>query len=277
MSTKINQIRAREILDSRGNPTVEVEVRLECGAHGRAAVPSGASTGVYEALEMRDGDKGRYGGKGVLNAVEHVNQDIAKTLVGLDGSDQSIVDRTMLFLDGTPNKSKLGANAILGVSLAVARAAASALGLPLYRYLGGVSAKIVPVPMFNILNGGVHANWQGTDFQEFMIAPMGALNFHEALRWGSETYHALKNVLKSRGYSTGVGDEGGFSPALKANAEAIELILQAIEKAGYQPGEQIVIALDLLPAVFMREGCTTYGQRAEGLHQRKWLRCTLNG
>jgi len=262
MSTKINQIRAREILDSRGNPTVEVEVRLECGAHGRAAVPSGASTGVYEALEMRDGDKGRYGGKGVLNAVEHVNQDIAKTLVGLDGSDQSIVDRTMLFLDGTPNKSKLGANAILGVSLAVARAAASALGLPLYRYLGGVSAKIVPVPMFNILNGGVHANWQGTDFQEFMIAPMGALNFHEALRWGSETYHALKDVLKSRGYSTGVGDEGGFSPALKANAEAIELILQAIEKAGYQPGEQIVIALDPASSSFYEGGL--YNLRTEG-------------
>ena len=262
MSTKINQIRAREILDSRGNPTVEVEVRLECGAHGRAAVPSGASTGVYEALEMRDGDKGRYGGKGVLNAVEHVNQDIAKTLVGLDGSDQSIVDRTMLFLDGTPNKSKLGANAILGVSLAVARAAASALGLPLYRYLGGVSAKIVPVPMFNILNGGVHANWQGTDFQEFMIAPVGALNFHEALRWGSETYHALKNVLKSRGYSTGVGDEGGFSPALKANAEAIELILQAIEKAGYQPGEQIVIALDPASSSFYEGGL--YNLRTEG-------------
>ena len=262
MATKINKIRAREILDSRGNPTVEVEVRLECGVYGRAAVPSGASTGVYEAFEMRDGDKGRYGGKGVLKAIEHVNRDIAKVLLGLDASDQSVVDQTMLDLDGTANKSKLGANAILGVSLAVARAAAAALGLPLYRYLGGVSANILPVPMFNILNGGVHANWQGTDFQEFMIAPVGASNFHEALRWGSETYHALKDVLKSRGYSTGVGDEGGFSPALKTNSEAIELILQAIEKAHYQPGEQIVIALDPASSSFYEEGL--YNLRTEG-------------
>ena len=262
MSTKIKQIRAREILDSRANPTVEVEVRLECGVLGRAAVPSGASTGVYEAFEMRDGDKGRYGGKGVLKAIEHVNQDIVKELLGLDASDQSAVDQAMLDLDGTVNKSRLGANAILGVSLAVARAAAVALGLPLYRYLGGASAKILPVPMFNILNGGVHANWQGTDFQEFMIAPVGAPNFHEALRWGSETYHALKDVLKSRGYSTGVGDEGGFSPALKANAEAIELILQAIEKAQYQPGEQIVIAPDPASSSFYEEGL--YNLRTEG-------------
>ena len=262
MSTKINQIRAREILDSRGNPTVEVEVRLECGAHGRAAVPSGASTGVYEALEMRDGDKGRYGGKGVLKAIEHVNRDISKTLLGLDASGQSIVDQAMLSLDGTPNKSKLGANAILGVSLAIARAAAVALGLPLYRYLGGASAKILPVPMFNILNGGVHANWQGTDLQEFMIAPVGAPNFHEALRWGSEIYHALKDVLKSRGYSTGVGDEGGFSPALKTNSEAIELILKSIEKAGYHPGEQILIALDPASSSFYEDGL--YNLRTEG-------------
>jgi len=261
MLTKINQIRAREILDSRGNPTVEVEVRLECGAHGIAAVPSGASTGVYEALEMRDGDKGRYGGKGVLKAIEHVNQDIAKTLLGLDASDQSIVDQAMLSLDGTPDKSKLGANAILGVSLAIARAAAVALGLPLYRYLGGASAKILPVPMFNILNGGVHANWQGTDLQEFMIAPVGAPNFHEALRWGSEIYHALKDVLKSRGYSTGVGDEGGFSPALKTNSEAIELILKSIEKAGYHPGEQILIALDPASSSFYEDGL--YNLRTE--------------
>ena len=261
MSTKINQIRACEILDSRGNPTVEVEVRLECGVRGRAAVPSGASTGIYEALEMRDGDKGRYGGKGVLMAIEHVNQDIAKELLAFDASDQSAVDQAMLDLDGTVNKSKLGANAILGVSLAVARAAAVALGLPLYRYLGGVSAKILPVPMFNILNGGVHGNWQGTDLQEFMIAPVGASNFHEALRWGSETYHALKDVLKSKGYSTAVGDEGGFSPALKANAEAIELILQAIEKAGYQPGEQIVIALDPASSSFYEDGL--YNLRTE--------------
>ena len=262
MSTNIRQIRAREILDSRGNPTVEVEVLLECRARGRAAVPSGASTGVYEALEMRDGDKGRYGGKGVLKAIEHVNQDIAKTLLGLDASDQSIVDQAMLSLDGTPNKSKLGANAILGVSLAIARAAAAALGLPLYRYLGGASAKILPVPMFNILNGGVHANWQGTDFQEFMIAPVGAPNFHEALRWGSEIYHALKDVLKSRGYSTGVGDEGGFSPALKTNSEAIELILKSIEKTGYHPGEQILIALDPASSSFYEDGL--YNLRTEG-------------
>jgi len=261
MSTKINQIRAREILDSRGNPTVEVEVRLECGVQGRAAVPSGASTGVYEAIEMRDGDKGRYGGKGVLKAIEHVNQDIAKELLGLDASDQSVVDQAMLDLDGTVNKSRLGANAILGVSLAVARATAAALGLPLYRYLGGVSANILPVPMFNILNGGVHANWQGTDFQEFMIAPIGASNFHEALRWGTEIYHALKNVIKRRGYNTGVGDEGGFSPALKTNAEAVELILQAIEKAGYKPGEQIVIALDPASSGFYEDGL--YNLRTE--------------
>jgi len=262
MSTNIRHIWAREILDSRGNPTVEVEVLLECRARGRAAVPSGASTGVHEALELRDRDQGRYGGKGVLKAVEHVNQDIAKGLLGLDASAQSMVDQTMLALDGTPNKSKWGANAILGVSLAVARAAAMALGVPLYRYLGGVSAKILPVPMFNILNGGVHANWQGTDLQEFMIAPVGASNFHEALRWGSEIYHGLKDVLKSRGYSTSVGDEGGFSPALKTNAEAIELILQAIEKTGYHPGEQIVIALDPASSSFYEEGL--YNLRTEG-------------
>ena len=235
---------AREILDSRGNPTVEVEVMLECGTHGRAAVPSGASTGVHEALELRDGNKKRYGGKGVLQAVEHVNKEIAKVLVGLDALDQSGADQAMLDIDGTLNKSKLGANALLGVSLAVARSAAVAVGLPLYRYLGGVSAKLLPVPMFNILNGGVHANWQGTDLQEFMIAPVGAPNFREALRWGSETYHCLKNVLKEGGYSTGVGDEGGFAPALKKNSDAVELILKAIEKAGYRPGEQIAIALD---------------------------------
>ena len=186
--TKIVKIIGREILDSRGNPTVEVEVTLEKGAFGRAAVPSGASTGVHEALELRDGDKARYGGKGTLKAVEHVNKEIGKAVTGLDALDQGAVDRAMLALDGTPNKSKLGANAILGVSLAVARAAADSVGLPLYRYLGGVTAKVLPVPMFNILNGGVHANWQGTDFQEFMIAPVGASNFHEAVRWGSEVY-----------------------------------------------------------------------------------------
>ena len=262
MSTKIVRIWAREILDSRGNPTVEVEVTLECGAQGRAAVPSGASTGVHEALEMRDGDKKRYGGKGVLQAVDHVNKEIAKSLIGLDALDQSGVDRRMLDLDGTPNKSKLGANAILGVSLAVARSAAVAVGLPLYRYLGGVSAKLLPVPMFNILNGGVHANWQGTDLQEFMIAPVGAPNFREALRWGSETYHSLKNVLKEAGYSTGVGDEGGFAPALKKNSDAVELILKAIEKAGYLPGEQIAIALDPASSGFYEDGY--YHLRTEG-------------
>jgi len=254
MSTKIVQILSREILDSRGNPTVEVEVMLECGAHGRAAVPSGASTGAHEALEMRDGDKKRYGGKGVLQAVGHVNKEITKALIGMDALDQSGVDRAMINLDGTPNKSKLGANALLGVSLAVSRSAAVAIGLPLYRYLGGVSAKILPVPMFNILNGGVHANWQGTDLQEFMIAPLGAPNFREALRWGGETYHSLKSVLKEGGYSTGVGDEGGFAPALKKNSDAVELILKAIERAGYRPGEHIAIALDPASSGFYEGG-----------------------
>ncbi len=244
----------REILDSRGNPTVEVEVILEDGAFGRAAVPSGASTGVHEALELRDGDKSRYGGKGVLKAVEHVNKEIAEAVVGLDALDQGTVDHAMLALDGTPNKNKLGANAVLGVSLAVARAAADSVDLPLYRYLGGVTATILPVPMFNILNGGVHANWQGTDFQEFMIAPIGAPGFREALRWGSEVYQALKSVLKSTGHSTGVGDEGGFAPALKTNAEAVELILSAIEKAGYKPGEEVVIAVDPATSGFFEDG-----------------------
>jgi enolase len=260
----------REILDSRGNPTVEVEVTLEDGAFGRAAVPSGASTGVHEALEMRDGEKARYGGKGTLKAVEHVNKEIAEAVAGLDALDQSAVDNAMLALDGTPNKSRLGANAILGVSLAVARAAAGSVGLPLYRYLGGVGAKVLPVPMFNILNGGVHANWQGTDFQEFMIAPVGAPNFREAVRWGSEVYQALKGVLKSAGHATGVGDEGGFAPALKTNAEAVEIILRAIEKAGYKPGEQIVIALDPATSGFYEDGL--YNLRTEG---RKVTSATL--
>ena len=261
METTIKQVRAREILDSRGNPTVEVEVWLEGGVRGRAAVPSGASTGVHEALELRDGDKVRYSGKGVQKAVAHVNKEIASILVGLDALDQAGVDQKMIAQDSTPNKSTFGANAILGVSLAVARAAAEAAHLPLYRYLGGVSANVLPVPMFNILNGGVHANWQGTDLQEFMIAPVGAPNFREALRWGSETYHALKSVLKSSGYSTGVGDEGGFAPALKANHQAIELILQAIEKAGFKPGAQIAIALDPASSGFYEEGM--YNLRTE--------------
>jgi enolase len=262
MKSSIVKIHAREILDSRGNPTAEVEASLEGGAFGRAAVPSGASTGVHEALELRDEDKARYGGKGVLKAVDNVNAKIAKTLVGMDALDQAAVDKAMLDLDGTPNKAKLGANAILGVSLAVARAAAQALGTPLYRYLGGVSATLLPVPMFNILNGGVHANWQGTDFQEFMIAPVGAPNFREALRWGSEVYQSLKGVLKSGGYTVGVGDEGGFAPALKTNADAVELILKAIEKAGYKPGEQISIAIDPASSGFFEDGF--YNLRTEG-------------
>lgn len=260
--SKILATVGREILDSRGNPTVEVEVFLEDGAFGRAAVPSGASTGVHEALELRDGDKSRYGGKGVLKAVAHVNGEIAERIEGMDALDQKAVDNAMLALDGTPNKSRFGANAILGVSLAVARAAADWVGLPLYRYLGGVAAHLLPVPMFNILNGGVHANWQGTDFQEFMIAPVGAPSFAEALRWGSEVYQALKGVLKSSGYGTGVGDEGGFAPALKTNSEAVEIILKAIEKAGYKPGDDIVIALDPATSGFYEDGL--YHLRTEG-------------
>ena len=262
MITMIKSVHAREILDSRGNPTVEVEVWLEGGAYGRAAVPSGASTGAHEALELRDGDKGRYGGKGVLQAVEHVNKEIAKALIGLDALDQSRVDQVMIELDGTTNKSKLGANATLGVSFAVARTAANAVGLPLYRHLGGVAAHVLPVPMFNILNGGLHANWQGTDLQEFMIAPVGAPTFREALRWGSEIYHTLKSVLKEVGYSTGVGDEGGFAPALKKNSDAVELILKAIEKAGYRPGEHIALALDPASSSFYEDGY--YHLRTEG-------------
>jgi len=262
MSTAIEKIWAREILDSRGNPTVEVEVWLECGAFGRAAVPSGASTGVHEALEMRDGDPARYGGKGVLQAVQHVNTELADALLDFDALDQAGLDQRMIALDGTPNKSRFGANALLGISLAAARAAAEAVGLPLYRYLGGVSANLLPVPMFNILNGGVHANWQGTDLQEFMIAPVGAPNFREALRWGSETYQSLKSVLKKKGFTTGVGDEGGFAPALKTNAQAVELILEAIEKAGYQPGRDIAVALDPASSGFFEDGL--YNLRTEG-------------
>jgi enolase len=261
MMSKIDTVHGREILDSRGNPTVEVEIKLSDGAFGRAAVPSGASTGVHEALELRDGDKKRFGGKGVLKAVENVNGPIAAALKGADALDQSAVDRAMLALDGTPNKSKLGANAILGVSLAVARAAANSRHVPLYRYLGGDQANLMPVPMFNILNGGVHANWQGTDLQEFMIAPIGAPNFHEALRWGSEVYQALKGVLKDGGYSTGVGDEGGFAPALKTNAQAVELIIQAIEKAKYRPGEDVALALDPASSGFYEDGL--YNLRTE--------------
>jgi enolase len=262
MSTMITEVLGREILDSRGNPTVEVEVWLEGESMGRAAVPSGASTGVHEALELRDDDKGRFGGKGVLQAVAHVNDEIADELFGMDALDQGAVDNAMIELDGTPNKSKLGANSMLGVSMAVARAAADAVGLPLYRYLGGVASKTLPVPMMNIMNGGAHANWQGTDLQEFMIAPVGAPDFREAVRWGAETYHALKAVLKSKGHTTGVGDEGGFAPALKTNAEAVELILTAIQKAGFRPGDDICLALDPASSGFYEDGL--YNLRTEG-------------
>ena len=262
MNTHIQTIHAREILESRGNPTVEVEVTLNNGTFGRAAVPSGASTGIHEALELRDGDKARYGGKGVKKAVGHVTNEINAALIGMDALDQGAVDRAMLALDGTPHKEKLGANAILGVSLAVARTAANACNLPLFRYLGGAAACRLPVPMFNILNGGAHANWQGTDLQEFMIAPVGAASFAEALRWGSEVYHALKKVLKDGGYSVGVGDEGGFAPVLKRNSDAMDLIVQAIEQAGYRPGDDVVIALDPASSGFYEDGL--YNLRTEG-------------
>ncbi|WP_026370978.1 phosphopyruvate hydratase [Kallotenue papyrolyticum] len=239
----IAEVIAREVLDSRGNPTVEVDVRLEDGSIGRAIVPSGASTGAYEAVELRDGDKGRYGGKGVRRAVENVNKTIAEELVGLNALDQVGIDRILLELDGTPNKSRLGANAILGTSLAVAKAAAAALDLPLYRYLGGVFGHVLPVPMMNILNGGKHAE-NSADFQEFMIMPVGAPSFAEALRWGAEIYAALKKVLHDRGLSTNVGDEGGFAPSLPTNEAPLEVIMEAIQRAGYTPGEQIMLAMD---------------------------------
>jgi enolase len=264
MDTVIEAVQAQEILDSRGNPTVEVEVILADGTWGRAAVPSGASTGIHEALEMRDGDKSRYLGKGVLKAVENVNTLIAEELVGWDAAEQKAIDTALIELDGTPNKSKLGANAILGTSLAVAKAAASSLGLPLYRYIGGVYAHVLPVPMMNILNGGAHTGWQSTDAQEFMVMPFGAPSFAEGLRWGAEIYHALKSVLKARGYTTLVGDEGGYAPALKANVEAVEVILEAIEKAGYKAGEQVAIALDPAASELYEEDTKLYNLRKEG-------------
>jgi len=259
--TYIEDIVAREILDSRGNPTVEVEVWLSGGAVGRAAVPSGASTGAHEAVELRDGDKARFGGRGVLEAVGNVNETLAVELVGWDALDQVGIDEFMCGLDGTPNKAKLGANAILGVSLAIAKASSAALGLPLYRYLGGVGARMMPVPMMNILNGGKHAE-DSTDLQEFMIMPVGAPSFSEALRWGSEIYHQLKSVLKNGGYSTGVGDEGGFAPSLGANHEAIELILKAIERAGFKPGEDVLVALDPAASEIYENG--VYALKKEG-------------
>jgi len=241
--TQIELILAREILDSRGNPTVEADVILQSGARGRAAVPSGASTGEHEALELRDGDKGRYAGKGVLKAVKNINEVIAPELEGMDASAQRDLDNTMRELDGTQTKSKLGANAILAVSMAASRAMADHLGMELYEYLGGSIANLLPTPMMNILNGGAHAD-NNVDFQEFMVMPVGATSFSEALRWGVETFHVLKGVLKKRGYNTAVGDEGGFAPSVKSNTEAIEVVLEAITQAGYRPGEQIAIALD---------------------------------
>ncbi len=241
--SEIIYVHAREVLDSRGNPTVEVEVQLDSGVTGSAIVPSGASTGMNEALELRDGDKARYGGKGVIKAVDNVNDLIADELIGMEATEQVAIDELMLALDGTENKSKLGANAVLGVSMAVAKAAAADIGLPLYRYLGGINARVLPVPMMNILNGGKHAE-NSTDFQEFMVMPVGAENFRECVRWGAEIYQSLKKVLHDGGYSTNVGDEGGFAPSLGGNVKAVEVILKAIEKAGYKPGEDVFIALD---------------------------------
>jgi enolase len=264
MDTLIESVLGREILDSRGNPTVEVEVILLDGSMGRAAVPSGASTGVHEALELRDGDQQRYSGKGVLKAMENVNGSISEELSGWDATEQKLIDTLLIELDGTPNKSKLGANAMLGTSLAVAKAAAASLGMPLYRYIGGVYAHVLPVPMMNILNGGAHTSWQSTDAQEFMVMPLGAPSFAEGLRWSAEIYHTLKTVLKERGYTALVGDEGGYAPALKANSEAVEVILSAIEKAGYKAGEQIGIALDPAASELFDEETRTYNLRKEG-------------
>src|SRR6187551_298792 len=256
----IEAVGAREILDSRGNPTVEVEIALEDGTFARAAVPSGASTGAFEAVERRDGDKKRYQGKGVLQAVDAVIDEIAPAVVGLDATEQRLIDKIMIDLDGTDNKAKLGANAILGVSLAVAKAAADSADLALYRYIGGPNAHILPVPMMNIINGGSHAD-SNVDVQEFMIAPVGATSFREALRTGTEVYHALKAVLKERGFSTGLGDEGGFAPNLDSNRAALDLILVAIEKAGFKPGEDVALAMDVAASEFFKEGAYQFEGR----------------
>ncbi len=258
MSTAIDVVDARQILDSRGNPTIEVDVILEDGSVGRAAVPSGASTGAYEAVELRDGDKTRFGGKGVLKAVQNVNETIAPSIYGLDASDQAGIDAVLIELDGTPNKAVLGANAILGVSLACAHAAAASYDLPLYRYLGGLRARTLPVPFFNILNGGKHAQ-QSTDFQEFMVAPVGAATFSEALRAGAEVFAALRGILHDEGHATGQGDEGGFAPSLPTNEAAIEVILRAIERAGYRPGEDVALALDPATSSILVEGTGVEG------------------
>jgi enolase len=259
--TAIVDIHAREILDSRGNPTVEVDVRLESGAFGRAAVPSGASTGAHEAVELRDGDKKRYGGKGVLRALEAVNGEIFDVLSGLDAEDQAKVDQTMITLDGSPNKSRLGANAILGASLAVAKAAAAQAGLPLYRYVGGAGARTLPVPQMNIVNGGAHAD-NAIDFQEFMILPVGAKTFAEGLRMGAEVFHALKAQLKQAGHNTNVGDEGGFAPNLKGADQVLAFVMKAIEAAGYRPGEQVALGLDVASSEFFKGG--KYAMEGEG-------------
>lgn len=259
----ITDIYAREVLDSRGNPTIEVEAWTENGAHGRAMVPSGASTGIFEAVELRDGDKGRYLGKGVETAVSNVNDIIADEVIGMEVFDQIAIDQLLIELDGTHNKGKLGANAILGVSIAVARAAADELGLPLYQYIGGVNSKTLPVPMMNILNGGEHAD-NNVDIQEFMVMPVGAENFKEALRMGAEIFHSLKSVLKSKGLNTAVGDEGGFAPNLTSNEEALATIVVAIEKAGYKPGEDIRLALDVAASGMYDEEKKTYTLKGEG-------------
>jgi enolase len=259
--TAIIDIIGRQILDSRGNPTVEVDVVLEDGSMGRAAVPSGASTGAHEAVELRDGDKSRYLGKGVLKAVEAVNVDIAEAIVAMDAEDQAAIDQAMIELDGTPNKSKLGANAILGVSLAVAKAAAECSGLPLYRYVGGTSARVLPVPMMNIVNGGAHAD-NPIDFQEFMVMPIGAPSFAEGLRMGAEIFHTLKKALHDAGHNTNVGDEGGFAPNIKSAEAALDFVMQAVEKAGYKPGEDIALALDCAATEFFKDGSYVYeGER----------------
>jgi enolase len=264
MNDKIKSVQAMEILDSRGNPTVRVYVTLESGIEAAASVPSGASTGENEAIELRDGDKKRYGGKGVLKAVANVNQEIAKEVTGLDPSRQTEIDRLLIELDGTPNKAKLGANATLGVSMAVARAAAKAMDLPLFSYLGGTGACKIPVPMMNVLNGGKHAD-SSVDLQEFMIMPLGAPNFAEALRYGAETFHALAKILKQKGYATGVGDEGGYAPDLKSNGEACEVIVQAIEAAGYRPGRDIALCLDPAASSFYEDGKYNLKKSGQGI------------
>jgi enolase len=261
--TEIVHVKAREILDSRGNPTVEAEVELESGASGRAAVPSGASTGEHEAAELRDGDKARYGGKGVLKAVKNVNGVIGAAMIGLDAADQATLDGELIALDGTPNKGKLGANAILAVSMAAARAASNELGMPFYRYIGGAQARTLPVPMMNILNGGAHADTR-VDVQEFMVLPWGAKSFSEGLRWGAQVFHALKGILKGKKLATGVGDEGGYAPDLPSNEDALKLIMEAISAAGFKAGEQIALCLDVAASEFYDKATRKYAFKAEG-------------